>query len=103
MQEADQKQRDRYAYKPIIRGDAAGRAAMLWVTRENVRIGRMACTWLIRRFVDPEATIEYLPAAAVEERVAGEGAISFHVRGGEFYHRDRKTPFELILSTYGLD
>ena len=74
---------------------------MKWVTREDVRIGRIACTWLIVNQVDPEAEIAYVPGADVEAHVAA-GAIPFHVPGTEFFHRDGKTPFEAILAHYDL-
>jgi hypothetical protein len=74
---------------------------MEWVTREDVRIGRIACTWLIERFVDPGATIEYLPGDEVQARIDA-GAIPFHVKGVEFDHRDGHTPFEAMLDRYEL-
>jgi hypothetical protein len=74
---------------------------MEWVTREDVRVGRICCTWLIRGHVDPEAEIAYVPGSEIEARVA-DGAIPFHVKGAEFDHRDGKTPFEAILEHYGL-
>jgi hypothetical protein len=75
---------------------------MQWVTRSDVRIGRIACTWLIEKVVDPGAEILYVPAAEIPARIEA-GAIPFHVKGVEFDHRDRRTPFEAILSANGLD
>jgi len=74
---------------------------MQWVTREDVRIGRIACTWLIRNHVDPQAEIVYVPAAEIPARIEA-GAIPFHVKGVEFDHRDGATPFEAILEHHGL-
>jgi hypothetical protein len=74
---------------------------MKWVTREDVRIGRICCSWLISEKVDPEAEIAYVPGPEIEARIA-EGAIPFHVKGVEFDHRDGKTPFEAILEHYDL-
>jgi hypothetical protein len=74
---------------------------MKWVTREDVRIGRICCSWLITKKVDPGAEIEYVPGAEIEAHVA-DGAIPFHVKGVEFDHRDGKTPFEAILEHYDL-
>jgi hypothetical protein len=76
---------------------------MKWVTREHVRVGRMACSWLITRYIDREAQIAYLPLAEVAEAIKRDGATPFHVRGAEFNHRDRKTPFELMLERYDLN
>jgi hypothetical protein len=53
---------------------------MQWVTREDVRIGRIACTWLIRRIVDPAGTIAYLPADEIPPAIDA-GATAFHVKG----------------------
>ena len=74
---------------------------MDWVTREDVRIGRIACTWLIRRFVDPEGTIEYLSGGEIPAAIE-RGAIAFHVKGVEFDHRAGHTPFEAMLDRYEL-
>jgi hypothetical protein len=74
---------------------------MQWVSREDVRIGRIACTWLVRRFVDPDGEIAYLPAEEIPAAIEA-GAIPFHVKGVEFDHRDGKTPFEAMLTHYDL-
>jgi hypothetical protein len=74
---------------------------MQWVTREDVRIGRIACTWLIVNHIDPEAEIAYVPGEEISARIDA-GAIPFHVKGVEFDHRDAKTPFEAILAHYDL-
>jgi hypothetical protein len=73
-----------------------------WVTREDVRIGRIACTWLIRNHIDSEADIAYVPGPEIPALIE-QGAIPFHVKGVEFDHRDSRTPFEAILIKYGLD
>ena len=74
---------------------------MQWVTREDVRIGRIAYTWLIVNHVDPEAEIAYVPGDEIPARIE-QGAIAFHVKGVEFDHRDSRTPFEAILAHYDL-
>jgi hypothetical protein len=76
---------------------------MKWVTRERVRVGRMACSWLITRYIDNDAQIVYLPAGEVTEAIERDGATPFHVRGAEFNHREGKTPFELMLEHYDLN
>lgn len=73
---------------------------MEWVTRSDVRVGRIACTWLILRFIDPEAEISYLPGSDAAA-AADKGAVPFHIPGREFSHRDGRTPFELILEKDG--
>jgi hypothetical protein len=75
---------------------------MKWVTREDVKVGRIACVWVIRRFIDPQAEIVLLPGKEVVGYVEREGAIPFHVPRVEFAHTAGKTPFEAIIETYGL-
>ena len=75
---------------------------MKWVTRKNANVDRIACPWLIKRFVDPEAEFLYVPAhevAAVAER---EGAIPYDIGGVELGHVDGRCSFESILVKYGL-
>ncbi len=75
---------------------------MKWVTRERVKVERVACPWLIRNFVDPQAEFLFVPAdeaMAVAER---EGAVPFDVRGVELGHHGKKCSFEAILEKYGL-
>jgi hypothetical protein len=55
----------------------------------------------VRRFVDPEGTIEYLPADQIPAAIE-RGATAFHVKGVEFDHRDGHTPFEAMLAHYDL-
>jgi hypothetical protein len=74
---------------------------MQWVTRADVRIGRIACTWLITNHVDPGGEIAYVPGPEVQSHIDA-GAIPFHVKGVEFDHKDGHTPFEAILAKHGL-
>ncbi len=76
---------------------------MRWVTRKNANVDRVACPWLIRRFVDPDGEFLYVPAedvAAVAER---EGAIPYDVQGAELGHVDGRCSFESIIVKYGLE
>ena len=75
---------------------------MKWVTRKNANVDRVACPWLIRRFVDTEAEFLYVPdeeVAAVAER---EGAIPYDVRDVELGHVDGSCSFESIMVKHGL-
>ena len=76
---------------------------MKWVTRERPRIDRVACAWLIRRFIDPEPTFLFVPSdqvAAVAERA---GAHAYHVRGvGPFAPSAQETGFDVIARHHGL-
>lgn len=75
---------------------------MLWVTRSHVHVDRVACPWLIRRFVDSEAQFLFVPLSQVD-KVAGEtGAIPFDAPGVELGHHQGKCSFEAILEKYRL-
>ena len=76
---------------------------MKWITRECVRVDRVACPWLIKKFVDPEAEFLFVPAGQVMEIAAREGAIPYDVEGVELGHHGGECSFEAILHKYGLD
>jgi hypothetical protein len=72
-----------------------------WVTRERPKTDRIACPWLIRRFIDPDAEIVYVPAEEV--LAAGtDGARSFDAPGADYTHRDGKCSFEVLIDEFGL-
>jgi hypothetical protein len=73
-----------------------------WVTRERPKTDRIACPWLIRRFIDPEAVILYLPADDVLSVASSEGARSFDAPGAEFTHRDGLCSFEVLIDEFSL-
>lgn len=75
---------------------------MKWVTRARPKTDRIACPWLIRRFIDPEAEILYVPHEEVLEVAAREGARSFDAPGAEFTHRDSKCTFEVLIDEFDL-
>lgn len=72
---------------------------MLWVTRPRPHIDRTACAWLIRRFVDPEATFAFVPDP---EGAKALGGTPFDMRGVELGHHDGRCSFESILHTHHL-
>jgi hypothetical protein len=76
---------------------------MKWVTRKNASVDRIACPWLVKRFVDPEAEFLYVPAQDVTAVAEREGAIPYDVGGVELGHVDGRCSFESILLKYGLD
>jgi hypothetical protein len=85
------------------RGPSPGlEASMKWVTRENAVVDRIACPWLIRKFVDPEAEFLFVPAARVAEVAKSAPAIPYDVEGVELGHVDGRCSFESILLKYGL-
>src|SRR5207244_5609725 len=84
--------------EPMERGDLL----MKWVTRENAKVDRIACPWLIRRFVDPDAEFLFVSTSEVLEVAACEGAIPFDVKGVELGHVDGRCSFESIMLKYDL-
>ena len=76
---------------------------MKWVTRERPKTDRIACPWLIRNFIDPEAEFLYVPADRVLDVAEREGAYSYDAPGAEFTHRDGLCSFEVLLEEYRLD
>jgi hypothetical protein len=75
---------------------------MKWITRERVKVDRVACPWLIRKFVDPAAEFLFVPADQVLEIAAREGATPFDVKGVELGHHGLECSFEAILKKYNL-
>jgi len=75
---------------------------MKWVTRKNAKVDRIACPWLIKRFVDEDAEFLFVPAAEVSAVVEREGATPFDVEGAELGHVDGRCSFESIRLKYKL-
>ncbi len=76
---------------------------MKWVTREHPKTDRIACPWLIRKFIDPDAEIVYVPPDEVLAYAAREGATSFDAPGATYTHRDKKCSFETLIEEFGID
>jgi len=75
---------------------------MRWVTRSHVHVDRVACPWLIKRFVDSDAEFLFVPRSEVQRVAAETGAIPFDVPGTDLGHQDGKCSFEAIISRYQL-
>lgn len=75
---------------------------MEWVTREHPHTDRIACPWLIRRFIDPEAVITYVRRDEVLPYAEQTGAITFDAPNARFTHRDGLCSFEVLVEAYGL-
>jgi len=73
---------------------------MKWVTRERAKVDRVACPWLVKKFVDKEAEFLYVPSDQVEEVAKREGAIPFDTKGAELGHHGDKVSFEAIVEKY---
>lgn len=76
---------------------------MKWITRERVKVDRVACPWLIKKFIDPAAEFLFAPADQVLAVVKREGAIPFDVSNVELGHHDGKCSFEAIVSKYRIE
>ncbi len=75
---------------------------MLWVTRSHIHVDRVACPWLITRFIDSEADFLFVPVSQIEKVVAETGAIPFDAPGVELGHHEGRCSFESIILKYGL-
>ena len=76
---------------------------MKWITRKNANVDRIACPWLIKRFVDADAEFLYVPAGEVMAVAARDGATPYDVKNVELGHVDGRCSFESIMVKYGLD
>ena len=79
---------------------------MKWVTREKARVDRIACPWLIRKFIDRDAEFLYVPKERVMEVVKQRGAIAFDIPGAELHHYEEAgneyVSFDAIIRKYKL-
>jgi len=73
-----------------------------WITRERPKIDRIACPWLIRRFIDPQAQFFYVPADQVGMRAASFNAIAYDVPDVRFSHRGDACSFDAFIEDFGL-
>jgi hypothetical protein len=75
---------------------------MKWITRSHVHVDRVACPWLITRFVDNEAEFLFAPKSQVDQVAKDTGAIPFDTTGVELGHKDGRCSFESIMLKYDL-
>jgi hypothetical protein len=75
---------------------------MLWITRSHVHVDRVACPWLITRFVDNDAEFLFVPASQIDQVAKETGATPFDAPGVELGHKDGRCSFESIILKYGL-
>jgi len=75
---------------------------MKWVTREHPRTDRIACPWLIRTFIEPDAEFVFVPRDEVLSFATLHGAISFDAPGARYTHRDGLCTFEVLIEEHGL-
>ena len=75
---------------------------MKWITREKVKADRVACPWLIKKFIDPQAEFIFVPANQVEAKGRELGATPYDIEGCELGHHGEHVSFDSILKKYNL-
>lgn len=75
---------------------------MKWITRSHVHVDRVACPWLITRFIDSDAEFLFVPVSQIEKAAKEEDAIPFDAPGVELGHHEGRCSFESIIIKYGL-
>jgi rhodanese-related sulfurtransferase len=73
-----------------------------WITRERPKIDRIACPWLIRRFIDPLATFDYVPAPKVFEEAKARNAVPYDLPGAVLTHRGERCSFDALVEDFDL-
>lgn len=76
---------------------------MKWITREHPRVDRVACPWLVQRFIDREAEFVYVPADRVLAEAQRLGATPYDIKGVELGHNGPECSFDAFVRKYGLD
>lgn len=76
---------------------------MKWITRERPKIDRIACPWLIKRFVDKDAEFIYVPKEQVFEKAEVSNAIPFDIPGAEYSHYGEECTFDYIIKKHRLN
>jgi len=76
---------------------------MKWITRSHVHVDRVACPWLINRFIDSDAEFLFVPKSQVLDVAEKEGAIAYDTPGAEFHHRGDLCTFDVLIEEYGLE
>ena len=79
-----------------------GEQASRWITRERPKIDRIACPWLIRRFIDPRAEFFYVPTAQVFSEAARLQAVAYDIPGAPVSHEDERCSFDALLQGFDL-
>jgi rhodanese-related sulfurtransferase len=91
---------------PVLRKRAdlgvTGERPSRWITRERPKIDRIACPWLVRRFIDPRAEFFYAPAPRVFEEAGRIGAVAYDIPGAPISHDGELCSFDTLLAAFGL-
>ena len=75
---------------------------MKWVTREKVKVDRVACPWLIRKFIDSQAEFLFVPTDQVMDVAKRERATPYDVKGVEFGHHGKECSFDALVKKHNL-
>jgi hypothetical protein len=75
---------------------------MRWMTRERIRVGRIGCAWLIKRFIDPDAEFLFEPGQQIHAAAERLGATLFHVDGAALARQGDISSFEVVMRHYDL-
>ena len=75
---------------------------MKWITRERVKVDRVACPWLVKKFIDPEAEFLFVPADEVMAVAERENAVPYDVKDVELGHHGKECSFDAIVKKYAL-
>jgi rhodanese-related sulfurtransferase len=73
-----------------------------WITRERPKIDRIACPWLIRRFIDPLAAFDYVPTAQVFDEARARQAVPYDIAGAPVTHRGERCSFDALIEDFDL-
>lgn len=87
----------------ILQQYSGGVAPSRWITRERPKIDRIACPWLIRRFIDPDATFSFVPTDRVLDEAKKSRAIAFDIPGAPFSHQGAQCSFDAFVDRFGID
>src|SRR5437879_12493421 len=88
---------------PMAAAGVFGRTTMKWITREHPRVDRVACPWLIERFVDKQAEFIYVPSDQVAAEAAKRGATPYDVKDVELGHHGPECSFDAYVHKFVLD
>ncbi len=75
---------------------------MKWITREHVKVDRVACPWLITKFIDPQAEFIFVPADKVTEEASRLGATPYDIKDAEIGHHGKECSFDALIKKYQL-
>jgi len=75
---------------------------MKWITRSHIHVDRVACPWLINRFIDSTAEFIFVPKSQVLTVAKAEGAIAYDTPGADLHHRGDLCTFDVLIEEYGL-